>query len=152
MKELFVRQYELVKSSRSALHEYCGRMSPEHFITPVPGFGKGSVRNLLVHITNTYRGWIAQHCFGRPVTFTEHDWVANMAECLSLYRDVDLLVDEFLDCFEHTFFTDITAKDITASPFKVFVHVTSHEFHHKGQILSISRILGYLPVDTDVIR
>ncbi|MCB0640529.1 MAG: ATP-binding cassette domain-containing protein, partial [Phaeodactylibacter sp.] len=35
---------------------------------------------------------------------------------------------------------------------KLFTHVITHEFHHKGQVLSFSRHLGYTPVDTDVLR
>ena len=42
-------------------------------------------------------------------------------------------------------------KGIT-TPATIFADVTTHEFHHKGQILSISRHLGYVPVDTDIIR
>jgi uncharacterized damage-inducible protein DinB len=38
------------------------------------------------------------------------------------------------------------------SAFQIFTHVITHEFHHKGQILSLSRHLGYTPVDTDIIR
>ncbi|MFI5159066.1 MAG: DinB family protein [Sphingobacteriales bacterium] len=41
---------------------------------------------------------------------------------------------------------------LTRSPFELFTHVTTHEFHHKGQVVSMSRQLGYTPVDTDVIR
>lgn len=35
---------------------------------------------------------------------------------------------------------------------ELFSHVITHEYHHKGQVLSISRHLGYTPVDTDIIR
>jgi uncharacterized damage-inducible protein DinB len=28
--------------------------------------------------------------------------------------------------------------------------VTTHEFHHKGQIVLMARVLGYFPPDTDV--
>ena len=48
--------------------------------------------------------------------------------------------------------TSIGGKMLPASPLKLFTHVITHEFHHKGQILSLSRHLGYVPVDTDVIR
>ncbi len=49
---------------------------------------------------------------------------------------------------------DITINDkiIIANPLKLFTHVITHEFHHKGQILSLSRHLGYVRVDTDIIR
>jgi len=31
-------------------------------------------------------------------------------------------------------------------------HVMTHEFHHKGQIMTMGRMLGYTPPDADVIR
>ncbi|MCB0624495.1 MAG: hypothetical protein KDC43_11415, partial [Saprospiraceae bacterium] len=39
-----------------------------------------------------------------------------------------------------------------AEAFRLFTHVVTHEFHHKGQILSLTRHLGFVPVDTDVMR
>ncbi|MCB0535444.1 MAG: hypothetical protein KDD14_24780 [Saprospiraceae bacterium] len=43
-------------------------------------------------------------------------------------------------------------KEILAPPLRLFTHIVTHEFHHKGQILSLSRHLGYTPVDTDIMR
>lgn len=31
-------------------------------------------------------------------------------------------------------------------------HVMTHEFHHKGKIMTMGRMLGYTPPDADVIR
>ena len=39
-----------------------------------------------------------------------------------------------------------------AEAFRLFTHVVTHEFHDKGQILSLTRHLGFVPVDTDVMR
>jgi uncharacterized damage-inducible protein DinB len=54
---------------------------------------------------------------------------------------------------EDGFFT-ITIKDgpERVDGFKLFTHTITHEFHHKGQILTLSRQLGYTPVDTDIMR
>jgi uncharacterized damage-inducible protein DinB len=38
----------------------------------------------------------------------------------------------------------------SATPLQLFTHVMTHEFHHKGQLLSMFRILGHVPPDTDV--
>ncbi|RSK47607.1 hypothetical protein EI291_14730 [Hymenobacter rigui] len=38
------------------------------------------------------------------------------------------------------------------STLHVFTHIIRHEFHHKGQMLNMSRQLGCTPVDTDAIR
>lgn len=47
---------------------------------------------------------------------------------------------------------DINNKIVIANPLKIFTHVITHGFHHKGQILSLNRHLKYAPVDTDIIR
>ncbi len=41
---------------------------------------------------------------------------------------------------------------LMVNPLQLFTHVITHEFHHKGQIMSLSRHLGYTPVDADIIR
>jgi uncharacterized damage-inducible protein DinB len=46
----------------------------------------------------------------------------------------------------------INGRNETATPLQLFTHVITHEFHHKGQILSRCRQLGYVPVDTDILR
>ena len=38
------------------------------------------------------------------------------------------------------------------TPLQLFTHTITHEFHHKGQVMSMSRLLGYVPVDADIIR
>lgn len=153
MKSIFLQQYEWILGSRNVLHAYIGTMSDEHFVTEVPGFGRGgSVRNLLVHIANTYEYWVGTHCFGDQIEYTAYSSIQNISDCIDLYKNVDKLVYELLDKFVNDYHTDIIRGTTAASAFKVFAHVTTHEFHHKGQLLTISRMLGYIPVDTDIIR
>ena len=54
----FQYQYEFVKSSRKVLLEYCKTLSDRDFVTENSTFGRGSIRNLLVHIGNIYEFWI----------------------------------------------------------------------------------------------
>jgi uncharacterized damage-inducible protein DinB len=66
------------------------------------------------------------------------------------------LVNEFIHAYSENHLVDLkfTIKDrtVVANPLKLFTHIITHEFHHKGQLLSLSRHIGYVPVDTDVIR
>ncbi|MNY69859.1 DinB family protein [compost metagenome] len=57
-----------------------------------------------------------------------------------------------MDDFEDEIVYEVQNIKNSAKPFKVFTHVITHEYHHKGQILSLSRHLGYTPVDTDIMR
>jgi len=74
-----------------------------------------------------------------------------------IYKEVDQLMEEFLQHFSGSLDEPMplfrpNGSALTRSPFELFTHVITHEFHHKGQVVSMSRQLGYTPVDTDVIR
>ncbi len=113
------------------------------------------MRNLLVHIGNTYEYWIRQ-ALGREISFTEDNFIINAKEAEAYFFTIDSLVEEFITAFSDNYLTDIAlatdTKIVTANPLKIFTHVITHEFHHKGQVLSLTRHLGYIPIDTDVIR
>jgi uncharacterized damage-inducible protein DinB len=157
MRDTLAQQYNMMTSSRSALLDYCETLSTAHFLQEVNGFGRGgSIRNLLVHVANTYEYWISTHCFAKNTVYTPYESILDVTQCRQLYNTINELVNELLQSFEGNYAKLISSSNTRgvtdASPLKVFTHVTTHEFHHKGQILSISRHLGYTPVDTDVIR
>lgn len=151
----FQNQYELVKSSRKVLLEYCKTLSGKDFLIENSTFGRGSVRNLLVHIGNTYEFWIG-HSLDKNIKFTEYNSIENVIAAEGFFSNINSLVEEFIIVYPEKDMIDIEIniqhKVVMATPLKLFTHVITHEFHHKGQILSLSRHLGYVPVDTDVIR
>jgi uncharacterized damage-inducible protein DinB len=152
----FKHQYEFIKSSRRVLLEYCKTLSDQHFLIENSTFGRGSIRNLLVHIGNTYEFWIGRESLKKSIKFTEYNSVKDVMEAEDFFTGIDSLLEEFINVYYEKYMIDIEieiqGKVILASPLKLFTHVITHEFHHKGQILSLSRHLGYVPVDTDVIR
>lgn len=157
MKDVLLKQYELVKDSRAVLFDYCDTITPDHFIQEVAGFGRGgSMRSLLAHIANSSQHWISVHCFKENPPRITAELIKNMSDCRNVYKGIDGMVYRLIDSFQNSYFEDITGvagdRTFAASPFKVFMHVITHEYHHKGQILTISRQLGYTPVDTDIIR
>jgi uncharacterized damage-inducible protein DinB len=156
MREIISAQYAFVKESRGILLDYCGSLSQNDFIRENSSFGRGSIRNLLVHICNTYEFWVGRNLLSQRNEFTVSGSVSTVAEVKEAFINVDFFVSEFVLTFENKYMDDINIKrkerDLVTSPYKVFSHVITHEFHHKGQILSLSRHLGYVPVDTDIIR
>ncbi|RYY99558.1 MAG: damage-inducible protein DinB [Chitinophagaceae bacterium] len=152
----FERQYDLVRSARGALLDYCASIAGADFVREHSSFGRGSIRNLLVHIANTYEFWIGQHGLERRMVFTPWQAVHHVADARALFTEVDALVGAFIGRFRNDYLQErelLTGKQpVRAHPLKLFTHVVTHEFHHKGQVLSLSRHLGYVPVDTDVIR
>ena len=149
-------QYELVMDSRKVLFDYCKTISPVDFLNENNSFGRGgSIRNLLVHIANSYQYWIDKYGLNRSVVFTSYHSMQGIDEIIALFDVVDNTMYDFIELFqkpETEIDYEIKGVKYRAGVFKFFSHVITHEFHHKGQILSISRHLGYTPVDTDIMR
>jgi|SRR5690606_27298055 len=153
----FKSQYQLVQQSRRILFDYCRGISREDLLNQNNSFGRGgSIRNLLVHIANTYEFWIVVHALKKDIPFTEYSTKNTMNEIEELFDSIDNQIIHFLNKYKSSKFDPIELKingvKKETNAFELFTHVITHEFHHKGQILSLSRHLGYTPVDTDILR
>lgn len=149
-------QYELVKESRATLFAYCKTIANHDLLKENSSFGRGSIRNLLVHIANIYEYWIGTQGLKEAIKFSQYDSNVTMSDIACLFDAIDLLTVKFIDHIEKENINKISYErnGLTKKirPLVLFTHVITHEFHHKGQILSLSRHLGYVPVDTDIIR
>ncbi len=156
MKDLLQLQYELVQASRAVLMTYAATLSQQDFISSSPAFGRGSVRNMLVHICDTYHYWIADRVLQTHPVFPAFDTYPDLEACRFYFAQTDHVMALFFARFKHNYLEPLPVSRSQGteynSPLALFTHVTTHEFHHKGQILSLSRDLGYTPVDTDIIR
>ena len=157
MKEVLTLQYKSVKGSRDVLLHYCSQISPNHLVQPIENFGHSSIRNLLVHVANSSLYWLAEYALQKPVSYGKADSLNTVDQIKPLYNELDNLMAEFIEAFPdnekaNTGWVKWVKKDLTVTPLELYTHVITHMFHHKGQILSMSRHLGYTPVDTDAIR
>jgi uncharacterized damage-inducible protein DinB len=157
MYTTLLHQYQLVLSARGALLNYCETISKEHLARPVPSFNNDSMGSQMRHVANTYLGWLLN--FLQPEQrpyFTGADH-KDLPAIRAMFEQVNLVVNDFLQQYKDGINVPLTLprEDGTTSsltPLELFTHVTTHEFHHKGQIVNMSRQLGYIPVDTDVLR
>ncbi len=157
MKYILTLQYESVQRSRNELLRYCSLISPTHFVQPIENFGHSSIRNLLVHVANASLYWLAEYALKKSVSYGKVDSLNTVEQIRPLYDQMDLMMKEFITTFSNndqviTDWVKWVKKDISVTPLELFTHVVTHMFHHKGQILSMSRHLGYTPLDMDVIR
>jgi uncharacterized damage-inducible protein DinB len=158
MKQLLSSQYELIKSSRSALFAYCATMADKDLFKQISEFNNNCIRDMLVHNINTYISWIDNFGLDGNRAFYNNADINSLDEIKQLFEQVDLMVDDFLVTYRDDYLKSqtkyISRKSITLtlSPLELFTHVITHEFHHKGQMLTMSRLLGYIPADTDAIR
>jgi uncharacterized damage-inducible protein DinB len=157
MYSTLLHQYQLVLSARGALFDYCETIKTGHLLTPLPSFNNESMATQLMHVANCYLFWLAKSAMQQQRPYFKEEEHRGLIAIRDAYQQVDLTVNHFLQNFKDTLAQQrlITRPDgntLTRSPFDVFTHVITHEFHHKGQIINMSRQLGYTPVDTDVIR
>ncbi|MCZ4225046.1 DinB family protein [Pedobacter rhodius] len=149
-------QYKLILSSRGTILDYIKTISEEDFLSENSTFGRGSIRNLLVHICDTYASWIGERALKKEIIYKPFNEYRTLADCLNYFDIINTYIEVFLKTFEADYLTDLdiirNGKILVLSPLKLFTHVITHEFHHKGQIMSLSRHLGYIPVDADIIR
>jgi uncharacterized damage-inducible protein DinB len=133
-------------------------MKPADLFKPVEAFNNSSIADLLVHNANTYISWINNFGLDGNSSFYKAENFMGLKEIKSLFETVDQMVADFLkkysDDLEHPLTAVVKHRGftLTETPLQLYTHAVTHEFHHKGQIVTMSRLLGYTPVDTDVIR
>jgi uncharacterized damage-inducible protein DinB len=154
---LLKEQYGLVKDSRDVVFNFCESFKPSDYIKEVPGFGRGSICKTQLHIANTYTFWIANSVMKKSAAYLPYE-PNDLAVVRNHFESVNSFMDEFINDF-HSDLSGTISIDIpgskektSASLYQVFTHVITHEFHHKGQMMSMGRILGYTPPDADIIR
>lgn len=156
---LFTAQYALVQDARAVLLDYCATLNPAYFTAPVAAFNASSPRDLLTHVINCYQHWLGAVALAQPSSFLEPADLPDVPALRAAFAAVDELVAEWL----RTVGNWQQAQPLTGrrtdqpmplqlTPLQLFTHVVTHEFHHKGQVLTMTRLLGYTPIDTDIIR
>lgn len=155
--EHLAHQYQLVVGSRNVVMEFCHKLDDKVFVK-LNSFNNKSISDLLVHVTHVYTFWLGKFSLKKDVVFADPDKINNLKSLQQLYENVNDLVAEFLKFINQTPVSGIEGEAgtpvriIARSPFEIFTHTITHEFHHKGQILIMGRQLGVVPPDTDIIR
>jgi uncharacterized damage-inducible protein DinB len=153
----FQEQYEWVRKTRESLFSYCETLDPTDYIQPLEGFGGGSIRDLHGHVAECYGFWLGKFSIEESEGLGNYQLPKIVSEMRDLFQRADACVAEFFRAIEDKWETPIAgrvrwqAEPFVVTPLWLYTHAMTHEFHHKGQIVSMSRALGYVPVDTDLI-
>ena len=153
MIELLQQQYELAQRTRSIVFGFLADQVGGDLNTPVPAFDNKTICNLLEHTAYCYHNWLAGFAMQKPSSGDQNN--TNLDHIRQLYSRVDDTVGIFLETFQGKMELPITGTHnsmgrLSATPVQVFTHVLTHEFHHKGQVMAMCRLLGHQPPDTDV--
>ncbi|WP_077329486.1 DinB family protein [Virgibacillus siamensis] len=148
-------QYNLVRHTRESLFRFCETLDPKDYTRKVEGFGWGSVRNLHVHVAECYQNWLAKFGMQENLTPVEPGMVQNVKEMREVFEQVNMLMLRFLETYEGRYGEGLErtwhGDKAVLSPLWLFTHTITHEFHHKGQIVSMARQMRYIPADTDLL-
>ncbi|WP_067624279.1 DinB family protein [Alicyclobacillus acidiphilus] len=160
MFDVFKQQYTLIRSTREVLFEFLEQIPVQDLHANVPGFGTGSIIKTHIHVADCYRYWLGSFAAGQKradFSFATDSEIerADVQQVRDRFELANDAVDRFLDTFSSRLLEPITnevkwQKEWSTTPLWLLTHTETHEFHHKGQIVSMARHLGYEPPDTDL--
>ncbi|WP_181350890.1 DinB family protein [Thalassobacillus sp. CUG 92003] len=150
-------QYDLVKYTREQLFRFCEGIDEQDYTKEIAGFGWGSIRNLHGHVAECYQSWLGRFGLKDASLPRDSSHIVHVKEMRALFTEVDALVDRFFAAYDGAYQTEISGTvswqeaEESLSVLWLMTHTITHEFHHKGQIVSMARQLGYEPIDTDLL-
>jgi uncharacterized damage-inducible protein DinB len=155
MKKAFLLQYGLLQNCRSVLFEFLEAQIENNLETPIINYSGQSIAGLMRHVAACYMNWLGYFGMQMPEGLLGEVTASSSTGLRELYERVDTLVYHFIDQADVDMDVPIAGIHdavgaVSATSAQLFTHVFSHEFHHRGQVLNMCRILGYVPPDTDV--
>ena len=142
-------------ASLTLLLDHLSTLPASDFTRELPGFGRPTVQEQVLHIFNCEGFWI--HLLqGRLFRPRKPDDGAGISHARLLQQEVSQLTlvylsglsDQQLNSNTELHFAD-GSVDIR-TPALVLHHVLTHAFHHKGQVVAMCRLLGHPAPDTDL--
>jgi len=121
----------------------------------ISGFGHGSIWKQLVHILTCEEGWV-HDLQNQPFPGWSEDDCPSMAALQDAKRRIREATRTYVGALtEEQLNTTLKHRPVDwggelRSPAFILLHVITHAFHHKGQVVAMLRILGYPAPDTDL--
>lgn len=155
---LLESQYGMTRFSRKLLFDFLEQEVKEGIHKPVTMLQGKSIQLMLLHNASCYVDWVSYVAMGLSYWNHDPESFPDMTSIRNLYvNEVDAVMNNFLKRYADHLEEAIPEVPQEwgppgVSPLQIFTQVTTHEFHHKGQIVLACRELGYSPPDTDVRR
>jgi uncharacterized damage-inducible protein DinB len=124
---------------------------------PLAGFGLPTVWKQLIHILTVEEGWVHDLQNARFAGWGEEDCPTMPALLAAKIRLRDA-TRSYVESLSEAQLNATLAKRPEAwlgelrSPAFILLHVITHTFHHKGQVVAMLRTLGHPAPDTDLQR
>lgn len=122
---------------------------------PISGFGHSSIWKQLVHILTCEEGWVHDLQNKAFAGWSEED-CPTMTALLAAKERIRKATRAYVaNLTEERLNTTLSERPVDwggelRSPAFILLHVITHAFHHKGQVVAMLRIHGYPAPDTDL--
>jgi uncharacterized damage-inducible protein DinB len=122
---------------------------------PISGFGHSSIWKQLVHILTCEEGWV-HDLQNKPFVGWREDDCLTITAMRAARERISEATQAYLNGLSEDQLNSTLAKrpldwgGELRSPAFILLHVITHTFHHKGQIVAMLRIVGYPAPDTDL--
>ena len=141
-------------SCREPLLQTLEQVNAEDFLKDL-GVGKGSIRNILVHLMNAERYWISV-LDGRDSSQIEPESLDSIQSIREVWSRVHEETREFMgrlkkEQLQHVKSVTWGDQTISFTVGKALIHVANHETHHRGLLTGLIRQQGIDPPDFDML-
>jgi len=157
MVNLLTLQYQHIKESRAVVFRYLRDEVKQDILKNVEAFNHKNIVYMLVHVANTYIAWAGNFALSIQKPYYEENDFGTLEQLQAMFEEVNQVMEQFISRFAEDPTSAVKGykwadKYIETDGYGIFTHVITHEFHHKGQMMTMSRLLGHVPPDTDVMR
>ncbi|MHA2396418.1 MAG: DinB family protein [Candidatus Thorarchaeota archaeon] len=119
------------------------------------GAGKGSVRDILVHLMNAEKYWTAK-LRDTKVEMSKAEDFQDVRSIRDAWSKVSVETEEFIkslgeDQLHHVGSVKSGNQTISFTVAKALLHMTTHETHHRGFLIGLIRQLGLEPPDVNML-
>lgn len=128
---------------REPLLQTLEQVDAEEFLKDL-GVGKGSIRNILVHLMNAERYWISV-LDGRDFGQIEPESIDSVQSVRVVWSRVHEETREFMgrlkkEQLQHVKSVSWGDQTVSFTVAKALIHITNHETHHRGLLAGLIRL------------
>ena len=138
--------YSWVQAARERVFAWAESLPAGVYTQERRDFAYGSLRNVQAHIADCYLMWVGTRGLQQPGKRLDASAVPNVAAMRRVYDEVDNVLEQaFAQFTQPDEFSDVQFHDevLRVTQRWLVMHPITHEFHHKGQMLTMGRILGW---------
>lgn len=146
---------------RQILLAQCKGLSEQELLAET-NFGFLTIKATLIHVAGCYHAWMGSFILAEtrtPIRTKEQAASMTFEDIEQYFEEADTYVAKL---FAHDSFDwdEVMEKElpwrkdsgiVRKSPRQLLMHAVTHEFHHKGQIVAMLRMLGHVPQNTDIL-